>query len=206
MAKELRHADVVAGALTETEYEAITEHICDGGATNDIPVVQADDTLVSKTPAEVRAILEHSIVFHVNAFQYPNPGTDWTPELVGAGLGANLAAKLCWIPLNFLKVGDIITTYNLLGDIHEEGGDTVTLDCKLVAIHIADPIVTSDVTNGGIAQQDADGNFDVTANNDDETILTDWQYTLEVEGTTSNVSGNEKIEVMGAEITITRKI
>jgi len=145
-----------------------------------------------------------SRVFHVNAFQYPNPGTDWTPQLEGAGLAANLSAKKVWLPLNFLKVGDIITTYNLIGDMHEEGGDTCTLDCKLVRVNKANPLTTSDITNGAITQVTADGNFDSTANCDDETVATDKQYVLEIAGTTSNVSANEKIIVTGAEITITR--
>lgn len=147
-----------------------------------------------------------SRTFHVNAFHFPNPGTDWTPSINGAELGANLSAKKCWIPLNFLKVGDIITTYNIVGDVHEEGGDTVTFDCKLVRVNKADPITTTDITNGGITQVDADGNFDSTANCDDETVATDKQYLLECQGTTSNVSSNEKIIVIGAEVTITRKL
>jgi len=48
MAKELRHADIVAGKLYENEYEAITEHISDGGATDDLLVVQADETIIGK--------------------------------------------------------------------------------------------------------------------------------------------------------------
>ena len=44
--------------------------------------------------------------FLANAFQYPAPGTDWTPQLEGAGLGSDLGAKKVWIPFNFLKIGD----------------------------------------------------------------------------------------------------
>lgn len=140
-----------------------------------------------------------SVVFHVNAFQYPNPGTDWTPQLEGAYLGASLSAKKVWIPLNFLKVGDIITSYNLLGDIVEAAA--VTLDCKLVQINLADPLTTTDVSNGGMTQQDADGDFDVTTNCDDTTVATDHQYTLEIQGTTGV---GDSITVIGAEVNITR--
>ena len=73
--------------------------------------------LESVAASEVDSGVAFSIVFHVNAFQYPAPGTDWTPALNGATLAQNLAAKKCWLPLNFLKVGDIITTYNLVGDV-----------------------------------------------------------------------------------------
>jgi hypothetical protein len=155
--------------------------------------------LESVAASEIDAGVANSITFHVNAFQYPNPGTDWTPQLEGAYLGASLTAKKCWLPLNFLKVGDIITTYNLVGDVVEAA--TATLDCKLVRINKADPITTTDVTNGGITQVDADGNFDSTANCDDETVATDKQYVLEIQGTTGV---GDSIIVMGAEVTITR--
>ncbi|MCK5236279.1 MAG: hypothetical protein KAR06_04760 [Deltaproteobacteria bacterium] len=48
MAKEIRHADVVLNRITENEYEAASEHISDGGATDDLVVVQADETLIGK--------------------------------------------------------------------------------------------------------------------------------------------------------------
>ena len=140
-------------------------------------------------------------VFHVNNFQYPNPGTDWTPQLEGAYLGANLAAKKIWIPLNFLKVGDEITTYNLVGDVTE--ATAATLDCKLVRVNKADPITTTDLTNGAITQVTADGNFDSTANVDDETVATDKMYVLEITGT---CGAGDSIIVMGAEVTINRKV
>ncbi len=143
-------------------------------------------------------------VFLVNSFVCPAPGTDWTPEIRGVILAANKSAKKCWIQLNFLKIGDVITTYNIVGDVVEVAGDTVTFDCKLVQVNKADPPTTTDLTNGAITQVTADGNFDSTANVDDTTVATDKQYALELNGTTSNVGGTEQIIVTGAEITINR--
>ncbi len=140
-----------------------------------------------------------SKTFCVNAFQYPLPGTDWTPALAGATLAQSLTAKKVWLPLNFLKQGDIITAYKLVGDIVE--ADTVTLDCKLVQVNKANPITTTDITNGGMTQQTADGNFDVSVNPDDTTVATDKQYVLEITGTTGT---GDSITVMGAEVTVTR--
>lgn len=140
-----------------------------------------------------------SRTFHVNAFQCPAPATDWTPELNGVGLAASLAAKKCWLPLNFLKVGDIITAYNLVGDAVET--TALTLDCKLVRVNKADPLTTTDIGNGAITQVIADGNFDAVASVDDETVATDKQYVLEILGTTG---AGDTITVIGAEITITR--
>ena len=48
MAKELRHKDVVSGAIKENEYEANNQHISDGGADGDIVTVQADETLIAE--------------------------------------------------------------------------------------------------------------------------------------------------------------
>ena len=144
----------------------------------------------------------HNIVreFTVNIFQYPAPGTDWTPQLEGAGLGASLTTKKCWLPLNFLKIGDQIISYKLVGDIVEAAA--ATLDCKLVSVNKADPITTTDVAGGGITQVDADGNFDVEAVlTAAEVIVTDKQYTLEILGTTG---AGDAITVMGAEVKIIR--
>lgn len=139
--------------------------------------------------------------FTVNAFQYPAPVTEWAPTIYGAYLAASLAAKKCWLPLNFLKIGDVITTYNLVGDITEAAA--VTLDCKIVRVNKADPLTTTDIANGAITQLDADGNFDSTANLDDETVATDKQYLLEILGTTGI---GDSIYVMGAEVTVQRLV
>ena len=137
--------------------------------------------------------------FTANAFQYPAPGTDWTPAITGAVLGASKTAVKCWLPLNFLKIGDVITSYNLVGDAIEV--TALTLDCKLVQVNKANPLTTTDITNGAITQVIADGNFDVTANCTDTTVATDKQYLLEILGTTG---ADDSIYVIGAEIQIIR--
>jgi len=145
-----------------------------------------------------------STTFMCNHFDCPAPGTDWTPQLEGVKLSANKSAKKFWIRLPFLKIGDIITSIKVVGDVVEAGGDTVTFDAKLVRVNKADPLTTTDITNGGITQVTADGNFDSEANNDDETVATDKQYCIECNGTTSNVSTTEQIIVTGAEVVVTR--
>ena len=200
MPNELRHANVVAGGLTENEYEAIDEHIANNQVANDMLYYNGANW-IRATATTIRGLLEHNIIFHVNAFQYPNPGTDWTPQIDGAHLSAGLAAKICWLPLNFLKVGDVITTYNFLGDMVRAAA--TTLDCRLVRINLADPLTTTNIANGAIAQIAADGDFDQAVNPDDETVATDKQYTLEITGTTA---GADTITIMGIEIGITRRI
>lgn len=169
-------------------------------ATDDlITAAKMNLKLESVAPADIDSGHANSITFHVNAFQYPAPGTDWTPTLIGAHLAQSKSAKKIWLPLNFLKVGDVITTYNLIGDAVET--TALTLDCKLVRVNKADPLTYTDLTNGAITQVVDDGNFDATANVDDETVATDKQYMLEILGTTGN---GDTITVIGAEVTITR--
>jgi len=140
------------------------------------------------------------VEFTVDAFQYPNPGADWTPQLEGAGLAASLAAKKCWLPLNMLKIGDAIISYKLVGDATET--NALTLDCKLVKVNKADPLTTTDVAGGDIVQIDAGGNFDSEATlTAIETIATDKQYTLEILGTTGAL---DTIAVIGAEVKVIR--
>jgi len=143
-------------------------------------------------------------VFHVNAFNLPAPGTDWTPGWYGVLLGAGKTAKICWLPLNFLKQGDIIVSYTVGVRVVESGGDTVTLDCALIRTNEAATPTKTSITNGAITQITADGYSQATANPDDETVATEKQYSLEITGTTSNVGGSEKIYIFGAEVTVTR--
>jgi len=148
---------------------------------------------------------DRDLTFTVNAFQYPAPGTDWTPDITGATLATNKAAKKCWLSLNFLKIGDQIISYKIVGDMHEEGGDTCTFDCKLVRVNKADALTTTDVPDGDIVTVVADGNFDSLATLTAlEPVITDKQYLLELLGTTSNASTNEFIKVIGAEVVVRR--
>ena len=139
-------------------------------------------------------------VFTVNAFQYPVPATEWAPTLSGADCPASQTAVVCWIPLNFLKVGDVITSYSIVGDATET--NALTLDCILYRIDKADPLTQTALTNGTMTQVVAGGNFDVVVNVDDETVVTDAQYVLQLTATTGV---GDLITVIGSEVTITRK-
>ena len=139
--------------------------------------------------------------FTANAFNFPAPATEWSPILAGAFFAASLTTKKCWIPLDFLKIGDEIVSYKVTGDCTES--NALTLDVKLVRINKANPITTSDVAGGGIVQVDADGVFDVEAVlGGVEVVATDKQYALEVLGTTGVA---DTITLMGAEVKVNRK-
>ena len=199
-----------AGAVMESDYDAQT--ILQATSDNTpVALTVGEQTLVGRiTSGNITALTVAQIItllgatsrtFLVNAFQFPDPISEWEPTIKGAYLSASLTAKRCWLPLNFLKLGDIITAYNLVGDAIET--TALTLDCKLVRVNKANPLTTTDITNGGMTQVTADGNFDVAVNPDDETVITDSQYCLEITGTTGLL---DEIYVTGAEITITRLI
>lgn len=163
--------------------------------TDQILVLQFDGTnwLIVAPPNRV-------MDFTVNAFQYPNTGADWVPSITGASLPATRAGVICWLPLNFLKIGDQILSYKLVGDAAET--TLLTLDCKLVRVNLADPLTTTDVAGGGIVQVVADGNFDVLATlTAAEVVATDKQYLLQLTGTTGVA---DAIDVMGAEVKVVR--
>lgn len=140
-------------------------------------------------------------IFHVNAFQYPAPGVGWTPTVYGAYLAASLAAKKVWLPLNFLKEGDVILNYHIQGDAIMV--TALTLDCKLVRVNLADPLTTTDITGGAITQVVADGVFSAYANPTNTEITVNTQYLLEILGTTAASDG---IYVIGAKIVIARLV
>ncbi len=213
-------SEVTAVAVALTTLHANTILKADSDHTP-IELSIAEQTLVGRitsgvitalTAAQVRTLLNvedgsnatpvsYSRTFHINAFHFPNPAAGWLPTVYGAYLGASLSAVKCWLPLNFLKVSDIITAYNLVGDATETLA--LTLDCKLVQVNKADPLTTTDITNGAIAQVTAGGNFDIVVNPDDTTVATDKQYVLELLGTTGV---GDEIYVTGAEVVITRLI
>jgi len=139
--------------------------------------------------------------FLVNNFNCPAPGTDWTPTLNGVELGASLTSKKVWVPLGFLKVGDEIVLYRLVGDATEAAA--LTIDCKLVRINSGDPTTTSDIAGGAIVQIDADGDFDALATlTAAEVVGTDKQYVLEVVATTGV---GDSIVINGVEVQVNRK-
>jgi len=143
----------------------------------------------------------NSTKFFVNAFQYPTPATEWGPELSGAGLPDGQTAKVVWLPLNFLKEGDEIVSYTLVGDVTE--ASTASVDAQIYKIVKADPPTTTAITGGAMTQVTADGNFDVlTTLTAPEMVATDNQYVIQITGTTTSSDG---IVVMGAEVVINRK-
>ena len=139
-------------------------------------------------------------VFHANTFVCPVPATEWKPELSGAGLPNSQTGALAFIPLDFLKTGDEIVSYAIIGDIQTGG----TFDSVLYKIVAGDAPTTTAITGGAIATQSGDGNFDVEATlSSVETTVTDTMYTIQISGTTG---GSDVIVIVGAEVTVNRKL
>ena len=143
-----------------------------------------------------------SNTFLANIFDYPAPGTDWTRVSTGAYLGESKTGSIVWIPLNWLKIGDEITGYKLVGHVMAYSGQVNTLDCALQTADKAVPPTITAITSGMIAQQTS-GGFDVASAFGAVTVATDEQYHLKVTGTTV-ASGH--IVVLGAEVALNRKV
>lgn len=141
---------------------------------------------------------KNSQVFLANTFQCPASGTDWTFSQWGAALSASKTTKYCWLPLDFLKVGDEIVSYKVYGDCTEAAA--ATLDCKLIKV-TADS--SSDVTGGAMTQVTADGPIASTVTiTSPETVVAGKFYALMFTGTTGV---GDQFYVNGAEVTVNRK-
>ncbi len=138
-------------------------------------------------------------IMHFNSFDYPDVVNDWHPHMEGAHLHSVKVAKEVWLKLAGLNQGDTIRSYTLKGNIIEAAA--VTIDCKLTRVNLADPITTTDLTNGAIVQVTADGIFRATANVDDEIVATDKCYCLVITGTTG---AGDEVDVIGAEVEVLR--
>jgi hypothetical protein len=167
-----------------------------------LPASKINDKLETVDGSDINAGASRAQTMLFNSFNCPAPGTDWTPdENGGCTLGASKSAKKFTISTTGLKIGDIITSYKCVGDATEAAG--ITLDCKLITTNKADPITTTDITNGAITQVDADGNFDSEANCDDTTVVTDKQLSWLITGTTG---AGDSITIMGIEAAVTRLV
>lgn len=170
---------------------------------NDISLDDTDKHVALICDADTNMQLLYSardVTFMANAFQYPVPATEWKPNTGGACLPASQGGKVVYLPLNFLKIGDVIISYNLTGSINGAGA---TLDCELLQVDLTHPVGTTPIGNGFIAQQSDDAIFDATASVDDITVATDKMYYLLITGTTD---AGETITVMGAEVLIRRLV
>jgi len=142
------------------------------------------------------------IEFTVNNFKFPSNWDGWVSTLNGAELSASNTSQKVWLPLDFLKIGDEIVSYKIVGDMTEAAA--LTLDCKLVKINKADPVTTTDIAGGGITQVTGpSGNIDSESIlSAVETVATDEQYTLEIDGTTGV---GDSFILVGAEVKVNRK-
>lgn len=142
------------------------------------------------------------MTFTANSFHFSTPTTEWTPQLEGAYLNESLSGKTVWLPLDFLKVGDAIVSYKLVGDAGQTTG--LTLDCKLVRVNVAHPLTTTDVAGGVITQVTGDNHFSAEAVlTAPEVVAVGKQYVLEIDGTTG---AGDTITVMGAEVVVRRLV
>jgi len=140
------------------------------------------------------------VEFTVSNFKFESTFATWESTLTGVNLGESQTGKKVWLPLDFLKINDEIVSYELVGDATET--TALTLDCKLVKVNKADPLTTTDISGGAITQIITGGNFDAAATLAAvETVATDKQYVLEINGTTGI---GDTITVIGAEVKVNR--
>lgn len=136
----------------------------------------------------------------VNNFQYPAPGTGWTPTIQGAYLGPLRSAKKLWLPIPIVA-GDILESYILEGDAVET--TALTLDCKITSIIPGDAMSTYDITSGAIVQVAADGIVTTEIDLNSFVPVTGEHYLFEIQGSTST---SDEITIAGVRFRINRRL
>lgn len=147
-----------------------------------------------------------SKVFVANNFMCPAPGTDWTPSSGGILLGLAKATKYAWMPLDFLKVGDEIVGYKLVGVFDNVSDLSGTLDASLVKVALGGAGAARSVPTGGSISQGVPGQgwiSNTATLNAVEVVGANNAYQIEILGTTS-VSA--QLTVCQAEVTVNRKV
>jgi hypothetical protein len=119
-------------------------------------------------------------------------------ERVLATLPASITGGKLLVPITGPRVGDVIKAFFLQGRL-ESGGNTVTLDAKLVCHQVGTAAIL-DVTKGTMSQISATADTSVNEANSrttptaDQTIAIDKAYFLEITATTGVACG---VEIMG---------
>jgi len=129
MTNEFRHKDVVAGEISENEYEAINQHVANNQAVNDMLYFNGT-CWVRATPATIIALLAHKT-------SHQDAGAD---EISVTGLSGLLANDQHVLDAEVLAVaeasGAVATHAALATGIHNVGASTVASIAN-IATHAA---------------------------------------------------------------------
>ena len=146
----------------------------------------------------------NQVTFLANAFNTKGWGSDakWIPVRQGVYLEEYYDDIKCWLPFNFLKIGDEIVSYKLVGDLRGGGSE---VGCQLYRVPKSSTVTPVAVTGGAIATASSAGELDAEAVlTAVETVVTDYSYLLEIIG--SNSGWTDWVYLMGAEVKVNRKL
>jgi len=146
----------------------------------------------------------NQVVILANAFNTKGWGSDakWIPKREGVYLEEYYSEIKCWLPFNFLQIGDQIVSYKLVGDLR---GDGSTVGCQLYRVAKGSTVTPATVAGGAIATAASAGALDVEAVlTAVETVVTDYTYLLELIGT--NTGWTDWVYIMGAEVKVNRAL
>lgn len=128
----------------------------------------------------------------------------WAPAADGTTrLAQSLTAKIFYIPITGLKVGDVITAFRITGQV-ESGGNAATLDADLRKVTAGTADVT-DASLGAITQVSVTADATVNSTKtlaSSSTVASLSGYYVVVTGTTG---ASTDIAVIGVEVTVNRK-
>lgn len=131
---------------------------------------------------------------------------DWVNAPGGIGLAKNKTAKVAYLPIVGLQVGDVVSAFKINAGIGAGTGKATTLDANLYSsVSKAGGSTQTDL--GGIAQVSKEADYLVASNKtlaSASAVAANTNYYVKVVGSTSDDDACD-IVVTGIDLTITRK-
>ncbi len=131
--------------------------------------------------------------------------TEWAAAAGGLALPTNSSAKVAYVPIAGLKVGDIVTAYTVHAGIGAKTGSATVFDCSLYS-NVAKAGGVTDTDIGAITQVSKDADTLVASSKTLATasaVVANMQYYAKVTGTTPNDAAND-IALTGFTLTVVR--
>ncbi|MDD4985109.1 MAG: hypothetical protein PHQ43_04875 [Dehalococcoidales bacterium] len=149
---------------------------------------------------------EQAIVINSPAVVNRGGDVDWASATAGLSLAKAKSAKVAYVPIVGLQVGDVISAYQVNAGLGGGSGKATTLDCALYS-SVAKAGGTTDTDIGAITQVKAEADTLVASTKTlaaASTVAANAQYYMKVTGTTADDDACDAV-VTGFNLTVTRK-
>lgn len=149
---------------------------------------------------------EAPVILSVPVLDNRGGDADWADAAGGIGLAKNKTAKVAYLPVVGLQIGDVISAFKINAGVGAGTGKATTLDANLYSsVSKAGGSTQTDL--GGITQVSKEADYLVASSKtlaSASTVAANTNYYVKIAGTTADDDACD-IVVTGIDLTITRK-